>query len=68
MSSRNTSVGLGNVRTSTSCSGHLCLIRSQPNRKSDEDHPCPYHSHVNENPDWRCRCCEACQQNCADDI
>lgn len=31
-------------------------------------HSCPYQADVNNDPSIVCTCCDACQQNCADDI
>ena len=38
------------------------------NPPSGEIHPCPYNSDVNNDDSDVCFCCEACQQECADDI
>jgi hypothetical protein len=48
------------------CVGHLCKIRWKPNL-AEPSHDCPYQVRVNENADYRCSCCDACRQNCADD-
>lgn len=31
-------------------------------------HPCPFQADVNNDPDFRCHCCEECEQVCADEI
>ena len=31
-------------------------------------HLCPYQLDVNNDQDYRCRCCDECEQECADDI
>lgn len=49
------------------CRGHLCRIRWRANDAQDE-HECPFQAEVNNNADYRCTCCEACQQNCRDDV
>jgi hypothetical protein len=48
------------------CKGHLCSIRFRANMGTDE-HSCPYQEIVNNNADYRCHCCSACEQNCRDD-
>ncbi len=35
---------------------------------SEEPHTCPYQYDVHNDREYECRCCERCQQNCADDI
>lgn len=48
------------------CRGHMCRIRWRAN-EATEEHPCPFQTEVNGNADYRCTCCEACEQNCRDD-
>jgi hypothetical protein len=49
------------------CDGHACKARWKPNL-AEPLHDCPYQSDVNNNTDYRCSCCDACRQNCADDV
>lgn len=51
------------------CKGYLCSIRAQPNMQTPAPHPCPYQLVVNaDQPGFTCNCCEACQQNCQEDL
>lgn len=38
------------------------------NQPTPETHPCPYQEDVNNDPSDHCNCCDACQQECCDDI
>jgi hypothetical protein len=31
-------------------------------------HPCPYQEDVNNDSDFQCECCAACERECCDDI
>jgi hypothetical protein len=35
---------------------------------SNENHPCPYNQDINNDKEDNCNCCEACCQQCANDI
>lgn len=48
------------------CDGHLCRIRFRANT-AEPLHSCPFQTAVNNNPDYKCNCCDVCQQNCQDD-
>jgi hypothetical protein len=48
------------------CDGHLCRIRFRANT-AEPEHTCPFQAAVNNNPDYKCNCCDACRQNCQDD-
>lgn len=49
------------------CDGFLCRVRWQKNL-AEPLHDCPFQRDVNGKPDFSCNCCDACRQNCADDI
>lgn len=49
------------------CSGHLCSIRWQKNL-AEPLHTCPYNVEINHDSTTLCDCCDACQQECCDDI
>ena len=36
-------------------------------KKGDKAHSCPYHSEIN-NDETKCRCCDDCRYQCAQDI
>lgn len=38
------------------------------NLHGGEGHRCPYQCDVGNDPDFRCQCCEKCEQDCCDDI
>lgn len=39
-----------------------------PHAPTDDPHPCPYRSDVNNDDDTLCRCCDACRHECAQDV
>lgn len=49
------------------CSGRLCATRWQQNL-AEPQHECPYQRDVNDDSAFRCDCCDACLQECVDDI
>lgn len=49
------------------CDGQLCRVRWQKNL-AEPLHECPFQREINDDADYRCNCCDACSQNCADDI
>jgi hypothetical protein len=36
--------------------------------KACDEHQCPFQNDVHNDPDYLCNCCEACTEQCADDI
>lgn len=38
------------------------------NKRTLLSHQCPYQTDINNDPDYKCKCCEDCQHNCAMDI
>ena len=36
--------------------------------EAQSPHPCPYKCEINDDADTLCECCEACEQECTDDI
>lgn len=33
-----------------------------------EPHPCPFATEIDGKPDYRCTCCETCEDECCDSI
>lgn len=49
------------------CSGHLCSIRWQKNL-AEPLHTCPYKADIHGDEKTLCDCCDACRQECADNV
>ncbi len=53
------------------CNGEKCFHLPVAERRacSAERHACPYQVEVNpKDPEWLCRCCDVCSQQCSDNI
>lgn len=53
--------------TTAICQGHLCKVRWKKN-DGEPLHTCPYRVGVLQDEVKLCNCCDACRQNCADDV
>jgi hypothetical protein len=47
----------------------MCLgMHCKGKKPGTPDHSCPYAEEINDDHETLCNCCDACQQECADDI
>ena len=49
------------------CKGTNCRRAANPS-PATESHTCPFSVEVHDDKEFKCNCCEGCEQECRDDI
>jgi hypothetical protein len=44
------------------------FVLGEKHGPAQPEHTCPFQTEINDDEDFLCECCEACERECSDDI